>query len=69
MTTLPDPLNSLMICLNPVAMLIDTMRNALIYNTASNLPLVGIWFLISVILCGVGVHIVYKNENGYVKIV
>ncbi len=69
MTTLPDPLNSLMICLNPVAMLIDTMRNALIYNTASNLPLVGVWFLISVILCGVGVHIVYKNENGYVKIV
>lgn len=69
MTTLPDPLNSLMLCLNPVAMLIDTMRNALLYNTASNLPLVGVWFLISVILCGIGVHIVYKNENSYVKIV
>lgn len=69
MTTLPQPLNGLMMCLNPVAMLIDTMRNALIYNTASNLPLLGVWFLISVILCGIGVHIVYKNENGYVKIV
>lgn len=69
MTTLPSPLGGLMMCLNPVAMLIDTMRNALLYNTAANLPLLGMWFLISVILCAVGVHIVYKNENSYVKVV
>ena len=69
MTTLPEPLNSLIMCLNPVAVVIDTMRNALLYNTASNLPILGVWFLISVILCGVGVHTVYKNENSYVKIV
>lgn len=69
MTTLPEPLNGLMMCLNPMAMIIDTMRNALLYNTATNVPLIGAWFLISVVLCCVGVHIVYKNENGYVKIV
>lgn len=68
-TTLPAPLSELMICLNPVAMLIDTMRNALLYNTVANLPLLGMWFWISVILCAVGVHIVYKNENSYVKVV
>ena len=56
-------------CLNPVALLIDTMRNALLYNTAANLPLLGMWFLVSLILCAVGVHIVYKNENSYVKVV
>lgn len=68
-TTLPAPLGSLMMCLNPVAMLIDTMRNAFIYNTAANLPLLGMWFWISIILCALGVHIVYKNENSYVKVV
>ena len=69
MTTLPAPLGSLMMCLNPVALLIDTMRNALLYNTAANLPLLGMWFLVSLVLCAVGVHIVYKNENSYVKVV
>lgn len=69
LTTLPEPLNMIMICCNPVAMLIDVMRNALLYRTASNLMLLGIWFLISLITCCIGVHIVYKNENGYVKVV
>lgn len=69
MTGLSYPLNALMLCLNPVAMCTDTMRSALLYNTAANLPLVGVWFLISLIVCWMGVHIVYKNENSYVKIV
>ena len=69
MTTLPDPLNGLMICLNPVATVVDTMRQALLYNTAANLPILGMWFLIAAILCFIGVHIVYKNENSYVKVV
>lgn len=69
MTTLPGPLNTVMMCLNPVALFVDTMRNALLYNQLCNLPLIGIWLLISIILCCVGVHIVYKNENSYVKVV
>lgn len=69
MSTLPEPLNTLMISLNPVAMFVDVMRNALLYNEVSNLPILGLWLLISVVLCGVGVHIVYKNENSYVKVV
>lgn len=69
MTTLPEPLNAIMMCLNPVATVVDTMRNALLNNMASNLPILGMWFFISLILCCVGVHIVYKNENSYVKIV
>lgn len=69
MTTLPEPLNTLLMCLNPVAMFIDTMRNGLLNNTAANLPILGIWLILSIILCFIGVHIVYKNENGYVKVV
>lgn len=69
MSTLPEPLNGLMLCLNPVATFIDTMRQALLYNTAANLPILGMWFMIAGILCYAGIHIVYKNENSYVKVV
>lgn len=68
-TSLHTPLNVMMLCLNPAAMFIDTMRNALLYNVAANLPLIGLWMFISILLCYLGVHIVYKNENGYVKVV
>lgn len=69
MTTLPEPLNMCMMVLNPVAMLVTTMRSALLYHTAVNVPVLVIWGILSVLLCCVGVHIVYKNENSYVKVV
>ena len=69
MATLPAPLNTILMCLNPIAIYLDTMRNALLYNTVANLPFLGIWLVISFILCCIGIHIVYKNENGYVKVV
>ena len=69
MTTLPAPLNAFMMCVNPIALVVDTMRNALLYNRAANLPILGMWFLLSVILCIIGTHIVYKNENSYAKVV
>lgn len=68
-TTLPAPLNGIMMSLNPVAIAIDTMRNALLYNRAANIPELGMWLLMGIILCAVGVHTVYKNENSYVKVV
>lgn len=69
MTGLPQPLNVLMVCLNPIAMSIDMLRNALLYNTAANLPLLGVWLTASLLLCCMGVHLVYRNENSYVKVV
>lgn len=68
-TSLHAPLNTMMMCLNPAAMFIDTMRNALLYNVLANVPLIGLWMLISILFCYIGVHIVYKSENGYVKVV
>lgn len=69
MSGLASPLNALMLCLNPVALCTDTMRNSLLYNEVENLPILIVWGLASLILCWIGVHIVYKNENSYVKIV
>ena len=63
------PLNKIMLYCNPVAMTIDCMRKAILFNQVPNQVLMGAWLVISIVLCCIGVHIVYKNENGYVKIV
>lgn len=68
-TTLGTPFRELMLYCNPAAICIDSMRQALLYNTVANVPQICIWLLFSLLLCAVGVHIVYKNENGYVKVV
>lgn len=68
-TSLPKPLNTMMLAMNPVSLFVDTMRNALLSNYISNVPLLAVWIALSIELCYIGVHIVYKNENGYVKMV
>lgn len=68
-TTLPEPFNVIIMYGNPVAIVIDTMRNALLYNSAVNVFQIGIWFLAGILLSIIGVRIVYKNENAYVKVV
>ncbi len=69
LTSLPTPLNAVMLCLNPVAMFIDTMRNALLNNLITNVPQIIIWTILSLLIGYIGIHIVYKNENGYVKVI
>lgn len=68
-TGLSYPLNILMISLNPAAMFITGMREALLYSRVTCVPLIVLWFFISVIIAYIGVHIVYKNENSYAKVV
>ncbi len=68
-TGLHTPLNNMMMCLNPVSMFIDTMRNALLYNRITNVPLIILWTILSLLISYIGIHIVFKNENAYVKAV
>lgn len=68
-TGLPEPLNKIMLYCNPAAMLIDTVRNGLLYQTGPNIVLLITWFFLACILCVVGIHVVYRNENSYVKVV
>lgn len=68
-TTLSAPLNEIVLAVNPIAMLIDSVRNALFYNMISNVPLVIVWCVLSLLVGYIGIHIVNKNENGYVKVI
>lgn len=68
-TSIVAPWGYLLKIFNPVAMYIDAMRNALLYKITPDFLVFGAWTVVSVILCCIGVHIVYKYENSYVKVV
>ncbi len=68
-TALPEPLNHILMCCNPVVVFIDTMRNALLYNKITNIPLILVWMILGLLISYIGIHIVNKNENGYVKVI
>lgn len=61
------PWSDLLLTLNPMAMLISAMRKAMIYCQMPDVRLLVLWTVIGVIIAAVGVRIIYKNENGYVK--
>lgn len=54
---------------NPVAFLLSAMRQSLIYSQTPDLPVLGIWLAVSLILSFFGVLLVYKEENSYLKAV
>lgn len=52
---------------NPVAFLLSSMRQCLIYGQAPNRILLLFWMTVSIILVVLGVRKIYKEENSYVK--
>lgn len=65
----PVPFGYFMQRINPVAHLIFCMRKCVLYNERPSLVMLVVWFVISVILSAIGLHLVYKNENSYVKMI
>lgn len=53
--------------INPVAFLITSMRQSLIYGSTPDWKLLLIWLAVSVILVLLGLRKIYKSENSYVK--
>lgn len=64
----PAPYGKILLTANPIAFLISTSRDVLLYSTAPNLLILGIWLIISLILIFFGIKLVYKYENTYVKV-
>lgn len=53
---------------NPMAFLLTSMRQAMIYEKIPNRKLLIVWFVISVLLAAWGIRRIYKEENSYVKV-
>ena len=59
----------LLMAINPIAFLVDTMRGALLYGRTPDFLILGIWAVLGLLASVWGIHLVYKYENSYVKIV
>lgn len=54
---------------NPIALIMTDMRNVLLYNKDPHFLALGIWLAICLLISVIGVKIIYKYENSYVKII
>lgn len=54
---------------NPIAFIMNECRKVLISGVFPNFMFLGIWFLVSILLCMLGVHVIHKNENSYAKVI
>lgn len=66
-TRFPESVSKMLYTFNPVALLLKAMHDAILYGAAPDWNRLSIWLIISVILSGIGVGIIYKYENTYVK--
>ena len=65
---LDEPYRTMLLSLNPMAMLIQAARQCLLYSTTPSAKLLAAWGVVAVILAAVGVRVIYKYENSYVKV-
>lgn len=65
----PAPFDSLLLKGNPVAFIMDGLRNSMLYQSNTELLVYGIWLLVSVIVSIIGIKVIYKYENSYVKVI
>ncbi len=68
-TRISFPLNELLLKLNPIAFIIDSFRGIFLYGEIANIPILLSWYIIGIILCYIGIRLIYKYENGYIKVV
>lgn len=64
-----EPYNHILLKGNPMALLLDSARRCLIYDAVPARKFLLLWFFIGVVLSVIGVRIIYKYENSYVKVI
>lgn len=66
---LKGTLSFVLLKVNPIAFMIFQMRTALLDGKMISFKGLGIWLIVSIILCCIGVHMIHKNENSYAKVI
>ncbi len=54
---------------NPMASFIISARNVLLYAANPNVKFLAIWFVIGMVFSVLGIKLIYRNENSYVKVI
>ena len=66
---LPAPYGNIFNSINPIAYIISTLRNGMIYKSGSSLLVMAFWYIAAIILAFCGTRLIYKCENSYVKVI
>lgn len=66
---LPEPYITVLLKCNPIALIMDDMREVMIYSGTVHGKLLIVWFCIGLLISYVGVKMIYKYENSYVKVI
>ena len=66
---LPAPWGGYITKVNPLAYMISSARNAILYGQNVEVKALLMWLVLSIALVILGVRLVYKNENNYVKVI
>ena len=65
----PGIYGKLLLKVNPAAMVINGLRDAMLYSTTPDLKALFLWLAGGLFLSALGITIIYKNENTYVKVI
>ena len=66
-SVLDEPYADIALFVNPAACLIAAARDALIYGKMPSLIMLLSWGVIGIALSAIGIRMIYKNENSYIK--
>lgn len=66
---LDAPYSTIILYGNPIALLAQDMRNVLLYQQPPHMLALLVWALIGFVLSLIGVRLIYRNENSYVKVI
>lgn len=64
----PMPYRNILLYCNPIAYLITSFRNGLMYKSGINIIALLAWLTIGTLLSLYGIKTIYKHENTYVKV-
>lgn len=54
---------------NPIAFCMNELRKVMIYNELPNFLGLGIWLVVGILICMLGISTIHKNENSYAKVI
>ena len=66
---MPAPYGAILLRINTLAFLTESLRGALLYGAAPDYLLLGVWFVIGLALTAIGITTVYRYENSYAKVI
>lgn len=65
----PAPFDTILLKANPIALIIDGLRDVILYQQLPDFLLFGIWLVLTLLIIWVGIKMIYRYENSYVKVI